>query len=312
MLSASPIWCFTLTTTLPLVVTYQKVGHRATELPDSITGLLTPVSGYLWNNARGRNQDPITSLPLFLVTNSWLRALALHKPLDSPWRGGAVLEAQAYSVPLSTGWEQKAPFLFPPNSLSMYFIRLQWTEKAKILAGNSFCYLMKKFNSPHYSSLLQNRDHSTRPGILLIFYNAKLEGNVQEKFGEKNTRVNKHGLKRPSGTWDQAEKREAGVCFFVTPPPFSVDNEQWPTIQLSFDTSGQWAMAYNSTQFWYYQPEDSMRLHRLRAQSYKTAPPQHIHTHFRCQSQIQVVTCSDPPVIGQRFPQLPPQALLIS
>ena len=130
----------------------------------------------------------------------------------------------------------KAPFLFPPDSLSVYFIRLQWTEKAKILASNSFCYLMKNFNSPHYSSLLQNPDHSTRPGILLIFYNAKPEGNVQEKFGGKNTRVNKHGLKRPSGTWDQVEKREASVCFFITPPQFSVDNEQCPTIQLSLDT----------------------------------------------------------------------------
>ena len=33
---------------------------------------------------------------------------------------------------LSTGLELKATFLFPPNSVSVFFIRLQWTEKAKI------------------------------------------------------------------------------------------------------------------------------------------------------------------------------------
>ena len=141
----------------------------------------------------------------------------------------------------------KATFLFPPNSLSVYFIWLRWAEKPKILASNSFCYLMKNFNSPHYSSLLQNPDHSTRSGILLILYNAKLEGKVQEKFWGKNTCVNKHGLKRPSETWDQVEKRGRCLVFCNTAPIFS----------------GQWPMSYNSTQFWYYQPEDSTRLHRL-------------------------------------------------
>lgn len=45
-----------------------------------------------------------------------------------------------------------------------------------------FCYLMKNFNSPHYSSLLQNPYHITIRGILLMFYDAKLkkELNIQE------------------------------------------------------------------------------------------------------------------------------------
>ena len=30
----------------------------------------------------------------------------------------------------------KAIFLFPPNSVSIFFIQLQWAEKAKILGGN--------------------------------------------------------------------------------------------------------------------------------------------------------------------------------
>ena len=47
-------------------------------------------------------------------------------------------------------------------------------------------------------------------------------------------------------------------------------------------------VSYNLTQFWHYLPRDRVRSHRLRAQSYKTAP----HHHFRCQSQVRVVTCT--------------------
>ena len=32
---------------------------------------------------------------------------------------------------------EKATFLFPPNSVYVFFISLQWKEKAKILASNS-------------------------------------------------------------------------------------------------------------------------------------------------------------------------------
>ena len=50
--------------TLPLVVTYQKAGRRATKPPDSIT---TPVYDCLWNNARGRTQDTIILAPHHLL-----------------------------------------------------------------------------------------------------------------------------------------------------------------------------------------------------------------------------------------------------
>ena len=33
--------------------------------------------------------------------------------------------------------EIKAIFLFPPNSVSVFFIQLRWAEKAKILASDS-------------------------------------------------------------------------------------------------------------------------------------------------------------------------------
>ena len=58
---------------------------------------------------------------LFLIANSWLQALALIQPLDSSWICGTVLEAWAYCVPLSAGWELKPPFYFL-QTLSPYFL----------------------------------------------------------------------------------------------------------------------------------------------------------------------------------------------
>ena len=79
---------------------------------------------------------------LLLITNPSLWALALCEPLDSSWSGGGgggatVLEAQAYCVPLSTGWGLKPPFYFLQTLSPYFFIQPQWTEKAKILASNT-------------------------------------------------------------------------------------------------------------------------------------------------------------------------------
>ena len=63
MLNTSPIWCLPLQHPSPWSYTYHKEGRRAAQLPDSITGLLTPVYDCLWNNARGRNQDPVSFGP---------------------------------------------------------------------------------------------------------------------------------------------------------------------------------------------------------------------------------------------------------
>ena len=53
-------------------------------------------------------------------------------------------------------------------------------------------------------------------------------------------------------------------------------------------------------------PGNSIWFHRLRVQSHKPVP------HFRCQLQVQVVTCaSDQPAINFRFPRPPPLVWLI-
>ena len=80
-------------------------GHRTARLNNWVT------DSSLWVSLKRCKRKKSRSY--YLITNSWFRALALYKLLDSPWRGGAVLEAWAYSVPLSTGWEQKPPFYFP-------------------------------------------------------------------------------------------------------------------------------------------------------------------------------------------------------
>ena len=62
-------------------------------------------------------------------------------------------------------------------------------------------------------------------------------------------------------------------------------------------------VSYNSTQFWHYGPGDRIRFYRLRAQSYTPVPP----PEFRCQCQVQVVTCSSNWLaINQRLSKLPP------
>lgn len=66
-------------------------------------------------------------------------------------------------------------------------------------------------------------------------------------------------------------------------------------------------VSYHPTQSWHYLPNGGIRFHRLRAQNHKTA------LHFRCELQVQVVTCaSDLLATGQRVPWLHPWDPLIS
>ena len=83
MLNTSCIW-YLLLQQPPLVVTYQK-GCRATELPDSITGLLTPVYETM------QDEEIKILPPLFFIADFWLQALALYKPLDCSWHPTPVL-----------------------------------------------------------------------------------------------------------------------------------------------------------------------------------------------------------------------------
>ena len=76
--------------------------------------------------------------PSLLITDPWLQALILYKPIDSLWsRGGTVLEAWAYCISLSASWELKPPFYFLQTLSPHFFIWIGWAEKVKILASNS-------------------------------------------------------------------------------------------------------------------------------------------------------------------------------
>ena len=61
--------------TLPLIVAYQKEACRATQLPESTAGLVTPA----WNNARRRNLDSNT----ISFRMDWLDILAVQGTLKS-------------------------------------------------------------------------------------------------------------------------------------------------------------------------------------------------------------------------------------
>ena len=59
----------------------QKEGHRATKLPDSITGLLDATLSLFLETMQEEEYKILT--PLFLIIDSWLQALILYKLLDS-------------------------------------------------------------------------------------------------------------------------------------------------------------------------------------------------------------------------------------
>ena len=79
----------------PWSYTYQKEGRRATQLPDSITGLLTPVYDCLGNNARGRNHDPISFCP--------------HRWLLNP----CLIKAPGFLMQVGTQVLRRDPTVFP-------------------------------------------------------------------------------------------------------------------------------------------------------------------------------------------------------
>ena len=106
VLNTPPIWCLPLQHPSPCSYISEK-SQRATELQDSITGLLTWFMSVF--DTMQEEEIKIIS-PLFLITDCCL--LALYKSLDSTWSWGTVVEAWVYCVLLSTDWELKPPLYF--------------------------------------------------------------------------------------------------------------------------------------------------------------------------------------------------------
>ena len=67
-----------------------------------------------------------------------------HQDSSWKWGGGAQFLRHKPTVFPSPPAEDKGTFLSPPNSLSAFFIWLQWVEKAKILTENKW---RNKFSS---------------------------------------------------------------------------------------------------------------------------------------------------------------------
>lgn len=89
-------------------------------------------------------------------------------------------------------------------------------------------------------------------------------------------------------SWDSAPS-PSGWVFFHTSKQFS-DTTRW--------------VSYNLTHFWHYLPEDTIRSHRLELNP--TRPP--TSSHFRCPSQLLIVTCaSEPPAIDLKTYIEPPR-----
>ena len=86
-----------------------------------------PVYDYLWNSAKGRHQDPLTFVPHYWP---WLQILALYKIFMGAGVVGVQflsLEPTVFTSPLRI----TPTFLFPPNSVSVYFIHFWWARKPR-------------------------------------------------------------------------------------------------------------------------------------------------------------------------------------
>ena len=93
-----------------------------------------PVYGWLWSNARRRNQDPNNFVPHHWVLTGSPHLISAPRFLMD--RRLSFWGMSLLCSPLC--WlRMKATCLLPPHFVSMFFICLQWTEKAKILASYS-------------------------------------------------------------------------------------------------------------------------------------------------------------------------------
>ena len=102
-----------------------------------LTGLLMPVYDCLVKGRRkkSRSWHFCSSSPTPDCEPS--SYISPQTPCGGGRGGRTVLAARAYCASPLHQLGNKATFLFPPNAASALFIRLQWAEKAKILASNN-------------------------------------------------------------------------------------------------------------------------------------------------------------------------------
>ena len=168
MLITSCIWCSPLQHSLsrpPLVVflllhyrkktqcDIKKTMEKTTGPWDCQTQLLRylmPTYDCSWNNAR-RIQDPYTFIPYHRPLTA---SPHLYNPPDSSWKEAQFFRQEPVVCYPLYQLRIKATFLFPPCSVSVFFIWLQWTQKAKILVATAcLCYFLFatfKFQSKFY------------------------------------------------------------------------------------------------------------------------------------------------------------------
>ena len=130
-----------------LVFFFYKSERRlqGTELPDSITELLRQPMTV----SETMQEEEIKILtPLFLITDSRLWVLIFYKPLNSSLRWGHCSWGMSLLCSPLQLLRIKVTFLFPPNSVSVFFIQLQWAEKAKILTSNKGTFSVFFFSKP--------------------------------------------------------------------------------------------------------------------------------------------------------------------
>ena len=95
-------------------------------------GSLTPACDCFWKNERGRNEDASTFGPHH---GPRLQALILYKAWDFSWSTGhSSWGTNLLCSPLCR-LRIEATFLFLPNSVSVFFMSLQWAQKATILVA---------------------------------------------------------------------------------------------------------------------------------------------------------------------------------
>ena len=131
LLNTSPIWCLPLQHSSPCKDISER---RQQSHPNCQSQLLGYWLQFMTVFGKMHEEEIEILSTLFFITDTWLWALALYKPLDSSWVGGKGVHSPWGMTLLCfpVCW-----LVSPSNSVSLFFIWLHWAEKAKILASNN-------------------------------------------------------------------------------------------------------------------------------------------------------------------------------